>query len=80
MFKYRSVIDCTIVFSFEPLYGIFFGNSVLGSNRGFASSPQAHSASWALQNHVEIHAEDTSERVILHTQVDVLLDTKTEAT
>ncbi len=80
MFKYRSVVDCTVVFSLEPLDGVFLGNSVFGSNGGFASSSQPHSASGSLEDDVEVHAEDTSEGVVLHSQIDVLLDAEAEAT
>jgi hypothetical protein len=53
---------------------------VLGSNGAFAAPAETNSASGSLEDDVEVHAEDTSEGVILHTQVDVLLDAETEAT
>ena len=80
MFKYRSVVDGAVVFSLEPLNGVLLGNSVFGSNGGFASPPESNSASRSLQDHVEVHAEDTSEGVVLHAQIDVLLDAESEAT
>ena len=52
---------------------------MLGSDSALASSAQTYSASWALQDHVEIHAENTSEGVILDAQINVLLDSKSEA-
>ena len=81
-FKYvkASVIDGSIVFLFEPFHSFFFADSVLGANSAFASSPQAYSASWSFQYHVEVHTEDTSEGVILNTQINVLLNTESEAT
>ena len=80
MFKYRSVVDSTVVFSLEPFDSIFLWNSVLGSNCGFASSSKTNSASRTLEDNVEIHTEDTGEGIILHTQINVLLNTESEAT
>ena len=51
---------------------------MLGSNSGFASSSQADSASRSLEDHVEVHTENTGEGVILNTEIDVLLNTETE--
>jgi hypothetical protein len=53
---------------------------VLGTDGGFASSAEANSASGTLEDDVEVHAENTSEGIILETQIDVLLNTETEAT
>ena len=51
---------------------------MLGADGGFASSPEADSAAGALEDDVEVHAEDTCEGIILETQIDVLLNTKSE--
>lgn len=78
-FKYRSVVDCTIVFSLEPFNCVILRNSVFGTNGGFASTSKSNSASGALQDNIEVHSEDTSEGVILNTEIDVLLNTESEA-
>ena len=80
-FKYfkASVIDGTIVFLFEPFHSFLFADSVLSADCAFASSSQANSASWSLEDNVEVHTEDTSEGVILNTQINVLLNTESEA-
>lgn len=78
-FKYRSVVDCTIVFSLEPFNCVILRNSVFGTNGGFASTSKSNSASGALQDDIEVHSEDTSEGVILNTEIDVLLNTESEA-
>ena len=52
---------------------------MLGADGGFASPPQANPASWALEHHVEVHAEDAGEGVVLDAQIDVLLDAEAEA-
>ena len=75
----KSVVDGAIIFLLEPFHGLVFADSVLGSNSGFASSSETDSASGSLEDDVEVHTEDTGEGVILHTQIDVFLDTETEA-
>ena len=52
---------------------------MFSSDSAFASSSETNSASWSLKHDVEVHTEDTGEGVILDTQVNVLLDTESEA-
>ena len=51
---------------------------MLGSDSAFAASSQADSTSRALQDHVEVHAEDTSEGIILDSQINVFLDAESK--
>ncbi len=51
---------------------------MFGADCALASSSESNSASWSFQDDVEIHAEDTSEGIILNSQIDVFLDTETE--
>jgi len=51
---------------------------MLSSDSWFASSSQTDSASWSLKDNVKVHTENTSEWVILDTQINVLLNTETE--
>ena len=53
---------------------------MFSSNSAFASSAEGDSASGTLENDVEVHAENTGEGVILDAEIDVFLDTETEAT
>ena len=78
MFKYRSVVDSSVIFSLEPFHSVFLGDSVLGSDDAFASSSEGHSVSRALEHDVEVHAVDTGVGVILNTQIDMLLNTESE--
>jgi hypothetical protein len=78
MFKYRSVVDSSVIFSLEPFHSLILGDSVLGTDCAFASSSKTNSASWSLEHNVEVHTEDTGEGVILDTQIDVLLDAESE--
>jgi len=49
-------------------------------NFAFASSSKTNSASGSFEDNVEIHAENTSKWIILDTQINMLLNTKAEAT
>ena len=51
---------------------------MLGANGAFAASSESNSASGALEDDVEVHAEDAGEGVVLDTQVDVLLNAEAE--
>lgn len=53
---------------------------MLVADGGFASSAETNSAAGALEDDVEVHTEDTGEGVILHAEIDVLLDAESEAT
>ena len=75
----RSIIDGSIVLLFEPFHSLLFADSMLSSDSAFASSAEANSASWSLEHDVEVHTENTSEGVILNTQINVLLNTESEA-
>ena len=74
-----SVIDSTIVLLLEPLHSLFFADSMLSTNSALASSPEPDSAPWPLEHNIEIHSENTGERVILDSQIDVLLDAEAKA-
>ena len=74
----QSIVNGTIILSSEPFHGFFLWNSMLGSNSWFASSSQSNSASWSFKDNVKVHTENTSEWIILNTQINVLLDTETE--
>ena len=52
---------------------------MLGTDSGFASSSETDSASWSFEDDVEVHTENTGEGIILNTQINVLLNTKSEA-
>ena len=52
---------------------------MLSSNSGFAASSESDSASGSLEDNIEVHSEDTSEGIILHSEVDMLLNTESEA-
>ncbi len=73
-----SIVDGTIIFSSEPFHSIFFGDSVFGSNSGFASSSESNSASWSLEDDVEVHTENTGEWIILNTKINMFLNTESK--
>ena len=75
----ESVIDGSVVFALEPFHGFLFRDFVFAANACLAASSKTDSSSGSLEDDVEIHAENTSVRVVLHSQVDVLLDAEAEA-
>ena len=52
---------------------------MFGTDSAFASSSESYSASWSLEDNIEIHAENACEGIILDSQINVLLDTKSKA-
>ena len=74
-----SIVDSSVEFTSEPFHGLIFADFVLSSDGSLATSTQAYSGSRSLQDYVEVHAEDTGEGVILESQIDMLLNAKSEA-
>ena len=75
----RSVVDGAIVFPSEPFHGLVLGDFVLVADSSFASPSETDSASGSFQDDIEVHAEDTGEGIILHSQINMLLNTESEA-
>uniref|UniRef100_A0A2P2KAN8 Uncharacterized protein n=1 Tax=Rhizophora mucronata TaxID=61149 RepID=A0A2P2KAN8_RHIMU len=73
------VKDHTLIFDLEPLHSILLGDPVLDSNTTLAPATTTHPITWAFQNNVEVHPIDSSRWIILDTQVNMLLNTKTKA-
>ena len=69
----------TFVLVLEPLDSIVLGDSVLGADSSWSDLSLGDSVSWADEDDVEVHAEDTGGRIVLQTQVDVFSDTEAEA-
>ena len=74
----RLVQDDSIVRLLEPLHGLLAGHLVRIANVAALSLALAHTATRTSQLHVEIHTEDTGVGIVLDTQINVLLNTKTE--
>lgn len=51
---------------------------MVASHPRLALAPACHAVAWALQLNVEVHAENSSGRVILHTEINVLSDAEAE--
>lgn len=60
----RLVQNHSLVFNLEPLHGIFLGNAVLNTDARLSSASPSNSVPWALKHDVEVHAVDTSGRVV----------------
>ena len=74
----RLVQNDSIVRLLEPLHGLLASHLVRIANAAALSLTLAHTATRTSQLHVEIHTEDTGVGIVLDTQIDVLLNTKTE--
>ena len=74
----RLVQNDSIVRLLEPLHGLLASHLVRIADAAALSLTLAHTATRAGQLHVEIHTEDTGVGIVLDTQIDVLLNTKTE--
>lgn len=74
----RLVQDDSIVRLLEPLHGLLASHLVRIADVAALSLALAHTATRTSQLHVEIHTENTGVGIVLDTQIDVLLNTKTE--
>ena len=68
----------TVVLLLEPLHRLLASHLVRVTNSATLSLSLRHTTTRTRQLDVEIHTEDTRVRVVLDTQIDVLLNTKTE--
>ncbi len=60
----------------EPLLGIFLGDFLFVSNPGSATFACGDTLTSAAQHNVEIHTVDSDLRIVLQTQIDVLLHSR----
>ena len=68
----------TVVLLLEPLHGLLASHLVRVTNSAALSLSLRHTTTGTRQLHIEIHTEDTRVRVVLDTQINVLLNTETE--
>jgi|JI6StandDraft_1071083.scaffolds.fasta_scaffold03368_9 hypothetical protein len=76
-FKYGS-IDGSVELALEPLHGILLADPLGGTQARAATLPQADASASTSQHDVEVHTEDTGVGVVLHAQIDVLLNSEAE--
>ena len=62
----------------EPLHCLVLGDSMLIANSALSSLPVSHAVSGPGQHHVEIHSVDPNTRVVLDSQINVLLNAETK--
>merc|ERR1712146_17210 len=62
----------------HPFHGILLGDTVRWCNPAPLGLLLSHTSTWALENNVEVHTINTSARIVLKPQVNVLVDTKAE--
>merc|ERR1719411_1306459 len=70
----------TVVFNLEPFLSVFFAQSVWSTNSALASSSSGDSLAWSFKDYKKVHTEDTNAWVVFDSQIDVFLDTESEAT
>lgn len=71
--------DGAFIVSLEPVHSFLLGNLVSVSDLSSLGLLLADSESRSLEDNVEVHTEDTGGWVVLHAQIDVLLNTESEA-
>ena len=62
----------------EPLHGLVLGDQMVDSNAALLVTALANGEARASKNNIEVHSIDTDAWVILDSQIDVLLDTKSK--
>ena len=62
----------------EPLHGVLLGDLVRSTDSGSASLLLGDTVAGATHHAVEVHTENTDGRIVLETEIDVLIDTETE--
>ena len=75
-----SIEDKSIILLFEELFSFFFGNTLGNTHSVGASSSLGHSLTGFLQNHIEVHTENTGVGIVFDTKVNVFLNTEAEIT
>ena len=64
----------------EPELGIVLGNALELSDTGLGGSPLSDSVARSLEANGEVHTENTSGGVVLNSEINMLIDTKSEVT
>ena len=68
----------TVVLLLEPLDSVLLGHSVVDADGTLGDLLLGNSTTGSRDLDVEVHTVDTSARVVLDTQIDVLLDAEAE--
>lgn len=70
--------DDTLELGLEPLHGIITGHAVLHANNALLVLAASDTIARASQHDVEVHAVNAGRRVVLQTQIDVLINAEAE--
>ena len=62
----------------EPELGVILGNALELSDTALLCSSLANSGAGSLEDNSEVHAENTSGGIVLNSEIDVLINTKSE--
>ena len=64
----------------EPLLGLISGDSLMLSELARCVLSLSNSLSSSGEDHVEVHTENTSAGIVLDSEINMLIDTKSEVT
>ena len=64
----------------EPELGVILGNALELSDTALLGSPLGNSEAGSLEDNSEVHTENTSGGVVLNSEINMLIDTKSEVT
>ena len=64
----------------EPELGVILGNALELSDTALLGSSLLNSSARSLEDNSEVHTENTSGGVVLNSEINMLIDTKSEVT
>ena len=64
----------------EPKLGVILGNALELSDTALLCSSLANSGAGSLEDNSEVHAENTSGGIVLNSEIDMFVNTKSEVT
>jgi len=76
----RSVEDGATEGLDEPKLGVILGDSLELADAALSCSSLVDSITGSLENDGEVHTENTSGGVVLNSEIDMFVDTKSEVT
>ena len=79
-YLFLAVKNNSIIFGLEPFHSIFLYKTVACSNLCSFAAPVRYIHASTAKNDVEVHTVDTNGWIVLDSQINVFLDTKSKVT
>ena len=79
-YLFLAVKNNSIIFGLEPFHSIFLYKTVACSNLCSFAAPVGYIHASTAKNDVEVHTVDTNGWIVLDSQINVFLDTKSKVT